>query len=80
VPTVSENIMALKPTILENEPTLRLLAGFGEVESAGPSTREIEKLPLSVTARFSSPSRKPENGTRPPNDPVSPKLAKSRMA
>jgi hypothetical protein len=49
---------------------------LGEVESMGTSTREMEKLPLR-TAWFSVLSCGQENLARPPNHPVSPKLAKS---
>ena len=43
-------------------------------------TWEIEKLPLRNDAVFFLPSFGPENGARPPHHPVSPNVAKSRMA
>ena len=59
-----------------DETRKRLLATFIDVESTGTSTRGTEDFP-SVTARFSLPSCRQESVVRPPNDPVSPKLAKS---
>jgi 4-carboxymuconolactone decarboxylase len=56
-----------------------LLATFGDVENTGTSTRGTEDFP-SVTARFSLPSCRQESVVRPPNDPVSPNMAKTRMA
>jgi hypothetical protein len=49
---------------------------FGEVESMGISTRGMEKLSSSDGGVF-LPSSGREHVARPPNDPVSPKLAKS---
>jgi L-amino acid N-acyltransferase YncA len=56
-----------------------LLASLGEVERAGTFTREMERFPLSNDAVF-LPSSGQETCARPPNHPVSPNEAKSRMA
>jgi hypothetical protein len=68
VPTFDENIIAFKPTIIENEPTLRLLATFGEVERMSTSTREMEKLSPSDGAVFPTLLRTGKRGetSKPP--------------
>jgi hypothetical protein len=64
-------------TITENELAIGLLAIFGEVESTGTSTREMERLLLGNGTVF-LPSHGQANVARPPNNPVSPNVTKSR--
>jgi hypothetical protein len=49
---LAENRMAGLLTITENELAIGLLAIFGEVESTGTSTREMERLPLGNSTVF----------------------------
>jgi hypothetical protein len=74
-----EKSRAFWPTLSENRP------GFGSgpylvTWSARERPRGGWKNFLSATARFSLPSGGREHVARPPHDPISPKLAKSRMA